>query len=116
MNKIDARNYTLNELLEKQKYYINDYQREYRWEKRQIEELLSDLWLKFSVYLVKITTSSEAAGYTIFETMNDRSFNLDSTKMLKGYLIANFLVDKRTYLYYEIAKKYGIPNKSNKYL
>ncbi|MGL5000875.1 MAG: DUF262 domain-containing protein, partial [Cetobacterium sp.] len=241
MNKIDARNYTLNELLEKQKYYIDDYQREYRWEKRQIEELLSDLWLKFSefyeegtpysnvknygayflgsilisfkdnekfivdgqqrltslslliiyfrnffnsikfnpeaeklssliysddygnksfniqvddrelcmeslfnnnwseyipqienisainmierykniedfflsvglnelnafhfiywlkfnVYLVKITTSSDDDAYTIFETMNDRGLNLDSTEMLKGYLIANLPVDKR---------------------
>lgn len=242
LNKIDARNYNINEILWGSKYYIDDYQREYRWEKRQIEELLSDLWEKFNefhingnkylavkdygvyflgsilisskdsnqyivdgqqrltsltlliiylhntlnnmnlqnetqkisnlvysdnygdksfnikvddremcmnalfnnnftsytpdddnlssinlydryldicnffedselnkdnivhfiywlkenVYLVKITTYSDDEAYTIFETMNDRGLNLDSTEMLKGYLIANLSEDKRS--------------------
>ncbi|MGL5125023.1 MAG: DUF262 domain-containing protein [Fusobacteriaceae bacterium] len=50
MNKIDARHYNINEILGNKKYYIDDYQREYRWEKRQIEELLSDLWSKFNEF------------------------------------------------------------------
>ena len=46
-------------------------------------------WLKDKIYMVRITTSSDEEAYTIFETMNDRGLSLDSTEMLKGYLIAN---------------------------
>ena len=46
-------------------------------------------WLIENVYLVEITTSSDADAYTIFETMNDRGLSLTPTDMLKGYLLAN---------------------------
>lgn len=55
-------------------------------------------WLKDNVYLVRITTSSDDEAYTIFETMNDRGLSLDSTEMLKGYLIANISENQRTRL------------------
>lgn len=55
-------------------------------------------WLKDNVYLVRITTSSDEEAYTIFETMNDRGLSLDSTEMLKGYLIANVSENKRSRL------------------
>ena len=45
-------------------------------------------WLIENVYLVEITTYSDADAYTIFETMNDRGLSLRPTDMLKGYLLA----------------------------
>lgn len=55
-------------------------------------------WLKDNVFLVRITTSSDEEAYTIFETMNDRGLSLDSTEMLKGYLIANVSENQRSRL------------------
>lgn len=47
MNKIDAHARSVNELLKDKKYSIDYYQREYKWETRQINELLEDLEAKF---------------------------------------------------------------------
>ncbi len=47
INKIDASDQTLRQLLEKQKYTIDYFQREYRWEKQHIEQLISDLTENF---------------------------------------------------------------------
>jgi uncharacterized protein with ParB-like and HNH nuclease domain len=45
--KIDADPQSLNKLLTDRKYSIDFYQREYRWQTKQIEELLSDLTDRF---------------------------------------------------------------------
>ncbi len=45
--KPDAKEKSILELLQSQKYYIDDYQREYKWEERQIKELILDLTEKF---------------------------------------------------------------------
>lgn len=45
--KIDARSKNVRELLDDVKYAIDYYQREYRWERKHIEELLRDLTGKF---------------------------------------------------------------------
>ncbi len=47
MNGIDAQPRTVRELLSKRKYGIDDYQREYRWTEKNIEELLNDLATRF---------------------------------------------------------------------
>ena len=47
MNKIDGRSKTVRELLEKVKYNIDYYQREYKWETSHITDLLDDLEGKF---------------------------------------------------------------------
>ncbi|MEM2125995.1 MAG: DUF262 domain-containing protein [Candidatus Methanosuratincola sp.] len=47
MNKIDARSKTIRELLEKVKYNIDYYQREYKWKKEHIIALIDDLTTKF---------------------------------------------------------------------
>ncbi len=47
MNKIDARSKSVRELLDGVKYTIDYYQREYKWETKQISELLEDLESKF---------------------------------------------------------------------
>lgn len=47
MNKIDARSKTIRELLSGTKYSIDYYQREYKWQTKNISELLEDLETKF---------------------------------------------------------------------
>ena len=47
MSEIDARSKTVRELLDKEKYDIDYYQREYKWETSHITELLTDLEGKF---------------------------------------------------------------------
>ncbi|OQY08459.1 MAG: hypothetical protein B6I28_04725 [Fusobacteriia bacterium 4572_132] len=54
-------------------------------------------WLIENVYLVKITSFSDDDAYIIFETMNDRGLSLDSTEMLKGFLLAGIDTKERTY-------------------
>jgi len=45
-------------------------------------------WLINNVILAEITTYSDDAAYTIFETMNDRGLNLNQAEMLKGYILS----------------------------
>jgi uncharacterized protein with ParB-like and HNH nuclease domain len=52
-------------------------------------------WLISNVYLIKITSFSDNDAYTIFESMNDRGLSLNSTEMLKGYLLANIDAPQR---------------------
>src|ERR1035437_9291155 len=52
-------------------------------------------WLLENVHLVEITAYSDDDAYTIFETMNDRGLSLSPTDMLKGYLLANIVENKR---------------------
>lgn len=47
VKKIDAKHKTLSELLDKQKYSIDYYQREYKWETKHISKLLEDLEKRF---------------------------------------------------------------------
>jgi uncharacterized protein with ParB-like and HNH nuclease domain len=47
INKIDADDKTLKEILDTQKYSIDYFQREYRWERKHIEQLLTDLEASF---------------------------------------------------------------------
>lgn len=46
-NKIDAKDKKLSEVLSGQRYRIDSFQREYRWQRIQIESLISDLSLSF---------------------------------------------------------------------
>ena len=48
MNRIEGHSKTVRELLSGVKYAIDYYQREYKWERRHIDELLYDLEAKFS--------------------------------------------------------------------
>jgi uncharacterized protein with ParB-like and HNH nuclease domain len=47
ITKIDAQARSITELLSNKKYTIDYYQREYKWEKEQITELMEDLEAKF---------------------------------------------------------------------
>jgi uncharacterized protein with ParB-like and HNH nuclease domain len=46
-NKIDAKDKKLSEVLTGQRYKIDSFQREYRWQRKQIESLISDLTISF---------------------------------------------------------------------
>ena len=48
LNKIEAQNKTVRQVLDKTKYTIDVFQREYKWERRHIEQLMSDLTTRFS--------------------------------------------------------------------
>jgi len=47
MPRIDARSKTIREVLENQKYGIDEFQREYRWDEKNIQELLDDFETRF---------------------------------------------------------------------
>lgn len=46
-NKIDAKDKKLSEILSGQRYRVDSFQREYRWQRRHIEALISDLSISF---------------------------------------------------------------------
>ena len=50
MKEIAGINKTVSDLLRAKKYTIHYYQREYRWGKKQIEELIDDLVDEFNEY------------------------------------------------------------------
>lgn len=47
MKEIQANDRTIRAVLDKVKYIVDFFQREYRWEKKQIEQLIDDLTTKF---------------------------------------------------------------------
>jgi Protein of unknown function DUF262 len=63
MYKIDAHARSVNELLNNQKYAIDYYQREYKWETKQITELLEDLEAKFLDDYEEGHSRSDVEGY-----------------------------------------------------
>lgn len=51
-------------------------------------------WLKEKLMFVEILSYTDSNAYTIFETMNDRGFNLTPTEMLKSFLLARIEDDE----------------------
>ena len=60
---IDAKGRTIRELLAGKKYAIDYYQREYKWEKKQVAELITDLTDKFLESYEQGDERSAVAGY-----------------------------------------------------
>lgn len=54
-------------------------------------------WLKEKLVFVEIVAYSDKNAFTIFETMNDRGYNLTPSEMLKGLLLSK--VEKEEFLY-----------------
>ena len=46
-NKIEAKNRTIRDVLDKTKYTVDYYQREYSWQQKHIEQLVTDLTTAF---------------------------------------------------------------------
>jgi len=64
MKKIDGKPRSLRELLSKKKYKVHYYQREYRWQRKQIEELLEDITSEFLYNYSDQDSRSEVAKYS----------------------------------------------------
>jgi uncharacterized protein with ParB-like and HNH nuclease domain len=54
---------TVQDLLKDEKFSIDDYQREYKWEKKQIEELVNDLTSKFFADYKPEHETKDVSGY-----------------------------------------------------
>ena len=63
LNKIDAHAKSIDDLLSNKKYAIDYYQREYKWETKQIVELFEDLANKFFNEYEEGHSREEVAGY-----------------------------------------------------
>jgi uncharacterized protein with ParB-like and HNH nuclease domain len=64
--KIDADDKTLKDILHEQKYTIDFFQREYRWEKKHIEQLISDLEAAFAINYDKSRDRTEVENYNSY--------------------------------------------------
>lgn len=62
-NKIDADDTNINSLLKDQKFYIDYFQREYRWKEKHIKILVDDLTTTFLKSYKKTDKRSEVANY-----------------------------------------------------
>jgi uncharacterized protein with ParB-like and HNH nuclease domain len=65
-NKIDAKDKKLSEVLSGQRYRIDSFQREYRWQRKQIEALISDLAIGFKKNHKVNHTVKDCGGYDCY--------------------------------------------------
>ena len=99
MNEIHADDKTVREVLDKVKYIVDFFQREYRWQRKHVEQLIDDLSTKFLTnykrshdrrevrnyeryYLGPIVLSQKKAGKSII----DGQQRLTSITLLLIYL------------------------------
>jgi uncharacterized protein with ParB-like and HNH nuclease domain len=66
MNSIVPHYRTIKELLQSRSFSIDEYQREYKWETKNIEELVSDLQDKFEASYREGDTPRAASGYASY--------------------------------------------------
>lgn len=66
MNKIEGTPKSLKQLLQNTKYSIHYYQREYMWQRKQIEELLEDLKSEFLESYTRGDGREKVAGYGVY--------------------------------------------------
>src|SRR2546421_5122091 len=64
--KIDAEDKTLKDILHEQKYTIDYFQREYRWEQKHITQLLYDLEAAFSSSYEKGNERRDVENYNTY--------------------------------------------------
>jgi len=62
-NKIEANDTSINKLLKEQKFYIDYFQREYRWEEKHMKQLVEDLTSTFLRSFSKEHGRAEVANY-----------------------------------------------------
>lgn len=89
MKKIDGRSKTVRELLEKVKYNIDYYQREYKWETDHIAELLEDLEAKFLASYEEDHARGDVQNYPhyflgsmVISHKNNQNFIIDGQQRL----------------------------------
>src|ERR1043165_6913492 len=62
-NKIEATDISINSLLKNQKFIIDYFQREYRWQEKHIKQLIEDLTTTFLKSYRETDKRSEVANY-----------------------------------------------------
>jgi uncharacterized protein with ParB-like and HNH nuclease domain len=65
-HKIDADDVVLGSLLDHQKFTIDYFQREYRWERKHVEQLIDDLTTSFLINYDKNHEREEVEGYNCY--------------------------------------------------
>lgn len=65
-NKIHTKNKTLREVFSGQRYKIDSFQREYRWQRKQVEALLSDLSINFFNSYTEGNTLEDVVNYDCY--------------------------------------------------
>ena len=66
MRKVDGREKTLQDLLQNTKYTIHYYQREYAWQRKQLQELIDDLTDEFLTFYDPEKGLEEVAYYGVY--------------------------------------------------
>lgn len=66
LKKIDADDKTLKDILHEQKYTIDYFQREFRWERKHIEQLITDLEAAFAINYDKSQDRTEVENYNSY--------------------------------------------------
>lgn len=56
---------------------------------------LFSAWLVYKIIFIKITTPSEQDAHKVFVSMNDRGLSLNTSEMLKGYLLSEIKDDNQ---------------------
>ena len=84
MSAINPHYRTVQQLLQSQSFAIDEYQREYKWEKKNIDELLSDLQAKFFAHYktgadtTAVSTYGEYfLGSIIVSKRNNKNYLID---------------------------------------
>jgi uncharacterized protein with ParB-like and HNH nuclease domain len=100
---------TIQQLLQSQSFAIDEYQREYKWEKKNVDELLSDLLDKFETSHREGNNTGAVANYEeyflgsiIVSRRNGKSYLIDGQQRVTSLTL--LLI----YLYRE-AQKTGLP-------
>lgn len=103
MREIDGKGKTVHELLNNTKYSIDYYQREYKWGKKQVQELIDDLTQNFLEDYELGHERSEVANYghyflgsIIISQRNEKEFIIDGQQRLTTLtLLLIFLNNKQ---------------------
>lgn len=66
MRKIEGHEKSLKGLLQNTKYSIHYYQREYAWQRKQVQELVDDLTDEFLTYYDPAHERSEVSNYGVY--------------------------------------------------
>src|SRR6476469_5705188 len=65
MSAITPHYRTVQQLLQSQSFAIDEYQREYKWEKKNVDELLSDLLAKFETSHREGDSTAAVSNYEV---------------------------------------------------
>ena len=65
-SKIEAKDYSISDVLSNKKYTIDYFQREFKWQQRHIEQLIADLETSFNLNYDETHERQEVANYNSY--------------------------------------------------